>query len=167
VITTVAGLGSPGFEGDGKPAVEARLNSPNGIVIDGADNLFIADTFNHRIRMVDGSGVIKTVAGTRLQGYSGDGGMAVAAQLNTPFGIAVDSRNNLYIADTYNYRLRRVDSNGFISTVAGVGSFGYSGDGGLATEAQLSSVQGGGCRQDGQSLPCRSRQLPPQSGLCP
>ncbi len=142
VITTVAGRGSPGFEGDGKPAVEARLNAPYGIAIDGADNLFIADTFNHRIRMVDSSGIIKTIAGTGLQGYSGDGGMAMAAQLNTPFGIAVDARNNLYIADTYNYRVRRVDSNGFISTVAGIGSSGYSGDGGLATEALLSSVHG-------------------------
>ena len=135
-ITTFAGTGEPGFSGDGGPAVQARLSRPGDIAVDGAGNLFIADRFNHRIRKVDSSGVITTIAGTGERGYSGDGGPAVQARLSRPSGIAVDGAGNLFIADLNNHRIRKVDSSGIITTVAG-GTQGYGGDGGPAIEARL------------------------------
>ena len=105
--------------------------------MDSAGNLYIADAGNHRIRKVDASGNITTVAGNGTHGYSGDGGAATSASLNNPSGVAVDGAGNIYIADTYNQRIRKVDASGNISTVAGNGSFGFSGDGGAATSASL------------------------------
>jgi hypothetical protein len=137
-IITLAGTGSPGYNGDGGAANLAQLNTPYGVVVDAAGNLFIADGANHRIRKISSSGVITTVAGNGSSGYSGDGGPAISAQLSNPFGIAVDSSGNLFIADTYNHCIREVSSStGVIATVAGTGSFGFSGDGGAATSAQL------------------------------
>ena len=130
VITTVAGTGARGFSGDGGAAVEARLYQPTGVAVDGAGNLYIADTGNSRIRKVDAAGVITTVAGG---GSGGDGGAAVAAQLRYPRGVALDGSGNLYIADVGNNRIRKVDPAGVITTVAGDGTRGYSGDGGAAT----------------------------------
>ena len=153
IIETVAGTGSTGefgggFGGDGGPATAARLNIPAGVALDGAGNLYIADVWNHRIRKVDSAGTITTVAGNGREGYSGDGGPAVAAQLNRPFGVALDAAGNLYIADAWNHRIRKVDSAGTITTVAGSGRSGfgsmggYSGDGGAAVAAQLYSPTG-------------------------
>ena len=136
-ITTVAGTGESGFGGDGGPAVEAELYSPRGVAVDGAGNLFIADTSNHRIRMVDASGTITTVVGTGESGFGGDGGPAVEAEFDRPFGVAVDSAGNLFIADTSNHRIRMVDSTGTITTVAGTGASGFGGDGGPAVEAEF------------------------------
>ena len=137
VITTVAGTGMAGFSGDGGAATAAQLYSPYGVALDGAGNLYFADNRNERIRKVDSAGVITTVAGTGIYGFSGDGGAATAAQLNSPYGVALDGSGNLYIADTSNQRIRKVDSAGVITTVAGSGIFGFGGDGGAAVAAQL------------------------------
>lgn len=137
VIGTAAGTGIPGFSGDGLAATSAQLSSPNGIAVDSAGNLFIADTNNHRIREVSATGVISTVAGTGTPGFSGDGGAATAATLSGPSDVAVDAAGNLYIADTGNYRVRKVTTSGTIVTVAGNGSFASAGDRGPATAAAL------------------------------
>ena len=142
VITTVAGDGTAGFGGDGGAAVAAQLNSPAGVAPDGLGNLYIADQNNDRIRKVDAAGVITTVAGDGTRGYGGDGGAAVAAQLNSPAGVAPDGLGNLYIADQNNDRIRKVDAAGAIATVAGDGTFGYGGDGGAAVAAQLNFPAG-------------------------
>ena len=143
VITTVAGTGSFGLGGDGGPAVDAQLRYPSDVAVDGAGNFFIADNWNHRIRKVDSAGVITTVAGTGWGGgFSGDGGPATAARLNYPTGVAVDGAGNLFIADPDNHRIRKVDSAGVITTVAGTGEEGFSGDGGPATSARLDSPHG-------------------------
>src|SRR5207253_2019957 len=110
-------------------------NHPIGVALDGQGHLFIADTLNNRVREISG-GIISTVAGTGTAGYSGDGGQATSAQINNPYGVAVDAQGNVYIADSLNNRVRKV-SGGVISTVAGTGTAGYSGDGGQATSAQL------------------------------
>jgi sugar lactone lactonase YvrE len=142
VISTVAGNGYPGFDGDGRPATVTALNSPSGVAVDTAGNLFIADTYNQRIRKVTPGGVISTVAGNGTLGFSGDGNAATSAQLNSPSGIAVDAAGNLFIADASNYRVRKVTPGGLISTVAGNGTLGFSGDGGPATAAQLAYPHG-------------------------
>ena len=141
-ITTVAGTGTSGFSGDGGQATDARINAPRGVAVDGSGNLYIADTSNNRIRKVDSSGVITTVAGTGTLGFSGDGGQATAAKIWEPSGVEVDGSGNLYIADTQNYRIRKVDTSGTITTVVGVGLSGFGGDGGPATGAQIRSPQG-------------------------
>ena len=143
VVTTVAGTGEWGFSGDGGPAVEAQLYFPAGMAVDEAGNVYIADG-NHRIRKVDAStGIISTVAGTGTAGFSGDGGPAVEARLDEPHGVALDSAGNLYIADTNNNRIRKVDAAGVITTVAGPAGHGYfNGDGGPAVEARLRSPEG-------------------------
>jgi len=137
-ITTVAGNGNAGYSGDGGAAVSASLDEPYGVAVDGLGNLFIADTFNNRIRQVDTSGIITTLAGNGSAGYSGDGGAATNASLDGPYGVAVDSTGNLFIADTYNNRIRQVDTDGIVTTVAGNSGTGYSGDGGAAVHASLS-----------------------------
>ncbi len=142
VITTVAGSGTLGFSGDGGAATAARLTVPEGVAVDAAGNLYIADAGNHRIRKVDTGGVITTVAGSGTLGYGGDGGAATAAQLNWPRGVAVDAAGNVYIADVANHRIRKIDTEGAISTVAGAGTRGAGGDGGLATAAQLGFPNG-------------------------
>ena len=138
-ITTIAGGSS--FSGDGSAAESALLWRSYGIAFDSAGDLYVADPDDHRIRKIDRrTGIILTVAGTGLEGFSGDGGPAVAAKLNEPWGLALDGRGNLLIVDSSNNRIRMVDlSTGLISTVAGLGDgFGASGDGGLAAVARLS-----------------------------
>jgi class 3 adenylate cyclase/sugar lactone lactonase YvrE len=139
VITTFAGSGplTGGFAGDGGLATSARLNSPRGVAVDARGNVYIADTENNRIRRVEASGVITTFAGTGDPGFLGDGGPAASAQLSAPQGLALDSDGDLFIADTTNNRIRKVDPGGRISTVAGSGEAGFSGDGGPATAAKL------------------------------
>jgi sugar lactone lactonase YvrE len=142
-ITTVAGTGSAGGGGDGGPATGARLNAPHGIAADARGNLFIADTGNHRVRCVmASSGVISSVAGQGAPGYSGDGSRAVGARLNAPEDVAVAPNGDLYIADTRNHAIRRVTAGtGIILTSAGAGTPGYSGDGGAATAARLTTPE--------------------------
>src|SRR5437899_228459 len=143
-LTVVAGSGTFGFSGDGGPATAAGLAFPEGVAVDAAGDLFIADTFTARIRRVDAtSGIITTVAGNGFRGFNGDGGPATSANLTTPTGIAVDSSGNLFIADTENARIRRVDgATDIITSVAGNGTAGFSGDGGPATSAELSGPLG-------------------------
>ena len=141
-ITTVAGTGWEGHGGDGGPAVEARMYYPDSVAIDRAGNLFIADAWNQRIRRVDASGIITTIAGTGEMGHSGNNGLAVEAQLNGPAGVDVDGAGNLYIADTWNDRIRRVDRHGIITRIAGLGAPGFGGEGGPARLAPLRSPNG-------------------------
>lgn len=142
VIVTVAGTGEQGFGGDGGPATAALLDSPVGVAVDGAGNLYIGDTHNQRVREVlAASGNIVTAAGTGAAGFGGDGGPATAALLNTPTAVALDSAGNLYIVDTNNHRIREVSA-GTIQTVAGNGEQFFSGDGGPATAAGLDAPNG-------------------------
>jgi sugar lactone lactonase YvrE len=143
-ITTVAGTGEQGHAGDGGPATEATLGYPNEVAIDPLGNLYISD--GNRIRKIDTTGIITTIAGTGRPGFTGDGGPAVAAQLDDPTGIALDTVGNLYFIDRGNARIRRIDSEGIITTVAGAGGGTpadrgtdrcFSGDGGPATQAHL------------------------------
>jgi DNA-binding CsgD family transcriptional regulator len=138
VITTVAGTGTPGMSDDNEPAVRAELNAPQAVAVARDGTLYIADTGNERVRRVR-DGVITTVAGTGSEGYGGDGGLGTAAQLDVPLGLALDSRDNLYIADSGNDRVRKLDVGGRITTVAGNGVRGYAGDGGAAARAQLAA----------------------------
>ena len=148
MITTVVGDGTKGSSGDGGAATAAKLDAPYGVAVDGADNIYIAEYNNHRVRKVDTSATpwtISRVAGTesRISGYNGDGGAATEAWLNAPIGVAVDGSGNIYITDLLNERIRKVDATtGEISTVAGTGTPGYNGDGCRATTAQLSSPYG-------------------------
>ena len=142
IITTLAGNGTAGYSGDNGPATNAQLYYPYSVVVDASSNLFIADSYNQRIRMVGTNGIITTVVGNGVDGYSGDGGRASSAELYYPFGIALDAFGNLFIADFGNERIRTVTTNGIILTVAGNGTEGYSGDGGAATNAELNSPVG-------------------------
>ena len=158
IATTVAGNGTFGFSGDGGPATNAQLNGTSGMAVDDAGNLFIASA--GRIRKVSTSGIITTVAGNgtfgpRLGGssFSGDGGPATSAQLgNWSGGVAVDGGGNLFIADLFNFRIRKVSPNGIITTAAGNGTRGSSGDGGPATSAQLGNWSGGVAVDGGGNL---------------
>ncbi len=137
IITTVAGNGTAGFSGDGGQATAAEINAPEGVAFDIAGNFYIGDYHNYRVRMVNTSGIINTVAGNGTMGYSGDGGAATAAELNYPCGLTIDAENNIYIADLANNRVRKINTLGIINTIAGNGTQGYSGDGGQATAAEL------------------------------
>ena len=137
IINTVAGKSSAGFSGDGGAATNATLYYPFGVAVDTNGNLFIADSYNHRIRKVDTNGIINTVAGKSSAGFSGDGGAATNANLNRPKSVVLDGAGNLFIADVLNERVRKVDVYGVITTVAGNGSQYYSADGGVATNAGI------------------------------
>lgn len=141
IMTTVAGDGRQGFGGDGGAATAASIDSPGGLAIDAAGDLLIADTHNQRLRSVDAAtGVIRTIAGTGAAGYAGDSGTASTARLALPHGISVDAAGNIYIADTANQRVRRIDAaTGAITTIAGNGTQGFSGDNGSAAAAALDS----------------------------
>jgi hypothetical protein len=134
----VAGGGSGG---DGGAATNASLAVPQAVAINALGNLFIADSSAHRLRKVDTNGIITTLAGNGTNGFAGDGGQATNANLGFPSGVAADRFGNLFISDTATNRIRQVDSNGIITTVTGNGSYGYSGDGGAATNASLRSPQ--------------------------
>jgi len=137
-ITTIAGNGLDGFSGDGNLATLAGMSFPLGLARDQSGNLYFADANNNRIRKISTSGIISTVAGNGVGRFGGDGGQAFSASLNIPSDVAVDSAGNLYIADSGNNRVRKVDTTGIITTVAGTGTDGFSGDGGPASQAMLS-----------------------------
>jgi sugar lactone lactonase YvrE len=151
IIATIAGSEVPGFAGDGGLAVTAQINGPSAIAIDGTGNIFFADTGNSAIREINvTNGIISTVAGTLgSAGYSGNGVPATSALLSAPQGIAFDPNGNLYIADTGNHRIRKVDSAGTITNIAGIGTAGYSGDGGAPLAAQLFEPWGVAVANDG------------------
>jgi streptogramin lyase len=184
-ISTMAGIGSAGYTGDGGLAVNARLNVPFGVFVDQTGRVFIADTNNFVERMVNTDGIITTIAGSNFSsphgvfvdptgrlfiadsgannirmvdtnglstriagksdtsaGYTGDGGPAVLAQLNSPYGVSVDQTGRVFIADRLNNAIRMINTDGIITTVAGTGSPGYTGDGGPASSAQLNNPRG-------------------------
>ncbi|MFZ5699038.1 MAG: Ig-like domain-containing protein, partial [Pseudomonadota bacterium] len=149
IISTVAGNGTQGFGGDGGPATQARMYYPYGIAVAVDGSLYIVDRHNHRIRRVDPEGTIRTVAGNGRAGFSGDGGPATQARMNSLFGVAAAADGSLYIADTANHRIRRVGSDGIISTVAGNGLNGFSSDGGPATQARINAPFGVALAADG------------------
>lgn len=144
IITTVAGGSTAGAGGDHGPANAATLDRPVAVALDAAGDLFIADSESHRVRRVDAvTSIITTVAGEGTQGYAGDEGQAGSALLDSPQGLAVDANGNLYLSDTHNHRIRRIDgATGKITTVAGTGAFGYAGDVGPAVSARLALPQG-------------------------
>ncbi|MDE3000849.1 MAG: FG-GAP-like repeat-containing protein [Gemmatimonadota bacterium] len=138
-ILAFAGRDIPGYGGDGGAGVDANLSGPVGVATDSKGSVWITERFNHRIRKLDANGIITTFAGSFQEGFSGDGGSAVLAALNGPRGVAVDETGRVYIADTDNHRIRRVDADGTISTVAGTGESGFSRDGGPGTGTMLAS----------------------------
>ena len=142
VISTVAGNGTPGYGGDGGAATSAQLNWPVSVAVDSAGNIYIADFNNNVVRKVSTGGTISTVAGSGAAGYAGDGGPATASQLNGPASVALDPAGNLFIADSGNHRVRKINPAGTISTLAGNGILGDSGDGGPASQSQIASPAG-------------------------
>ena len=147
IISTVAGTGVPGYTGDNALAINATINTPRGIAVDQAGNIYFSQAT--AVRKIDSNGIITTVAGTGTAGFAGDGGLATNARINGPIGIFIDVSGNLYIADTGNNRIRKVDSAGIITTVGGSSSRGSSGDGGVATSAQLDTPSGVWVDSDG------------------
>jgi uncharacterized protein (TIGR03437 family) len=139
IITTYAGNGIPGYSGDRGPAISAELNFPVGVALDAQGNLYVADEGNHVIRRISANGIINTVAGNGNPNFDGDNGPATSAQID-PVAVAVDGKGNYYIADGDNYRIRKVDSNGIITTIAGTGAEGYTGDNGPATNGRIGFV---------------------------
>ena len=137
IITTIAGNGTGGDTGDGGLAVLAEIMDPSGVATDNYGNIYVS--FNSRIRKINSSGIISTIAGTGVPGFSGDGGPAVNAQVHDPWGIAVDNAGNLYFADSKNNRIRRIDDLGIITTIAGNGDTANIGDGGAATLASINT----------------------------
>ena len=171
IISTFAGTGTRGFSGDSGAATSAQMAQPYGVAVDIAGNVYIADTRNHRIRKVAaGSGVITTVAGSVIAGFSGDGGAATAARLNFPTGVAVNAAGDLFVADANNDRIRKI-SNGVISTVAGSSTSGYGGDGGVATAARSNhpfavAVDGADNLYIADQGNCRLRKVAAGTGSC-
>jgi sugar lactone lactonase YvrE len=143
IISTLAGNGTSGFSGDGGQATIAQLNQPKSFAVDSASNIYIADEDNNRIRKVDAStGIINTIAGNGINGYAGDGGLALNAEFSGGRGLTVDKYGNIYFPDTWNNRVRKIDANtGIINTIIGTGSIGYSGDRGLAINAELDNPE--------------------------
>ncbi len=137
IISTFAGTGAYASSGDGGLAINAQLWLPWGIAVDASGNVYVSEVNGHKIRKINTVGIISTFAGTGIGGFSGNGGPAVNAQLHSPQGITFDALGNLYIADETNEQIRKITTTGIISTFAGTGAWGYSGDGGLATNAQL------------------------------
>lgn len=136
-ITVVAGNRTKGYSGDGGPATSASLFAPTDVAFDRYGNMFVADGWNNCIRKINSQGIITTIAGTGIPGFSGDGGLATKALLRCPMALAFDSKGNLYVADCSNYRIRKITPLGFISTVGGTGIRGIYGDNGPATKAMI------------------------------
>ena len=141
IVTTIAGNGTRGYSGDGGPATQAQLAYPCKVAVDAAGNVYIPDAQNHRIRKVSPAGIFTTIAGTGTQGFSGDGGPAVNAEMAFPGSAVIDNAGNLYFGD-YNQVIRKIDGAGIITTYGGNGTYGYSGDGGLAVLASIALTEG-------------------------
>jgi len=154
IITTVAGTGASGFYGDSGPATNAQLDNPTWVAVDSSDNLYITDALNNRIRKVEhATGIISTIAGNGITGYSGDGGPAIGASFNAIQGLAVDKQGNLFVVDAQNYRIRKIVlATGIITTVIGVGIAGFSGDRGPASAARINGAYGICVDKDGNLL---------------
>ena len=142
IITTIAGNGTAGFSGDGGPAVKASFHFPSGLALDSKGNLYISDRSNNRVRVVTPKGIVNTYAGNGEEGYGGDSGPALKARIDRPFGLAIDKKDNLYIADRRNNRVRKVNPSGIITTAAGDGGFFYMGDNGPAYRASVAGPTG-------------------------
>ncbi|MCY4593906.1 MAG: hypothetical protein OXC19_03810, partial [Bryobacterales bacterium] len=142
IITTIAGTGEQGSSGDGGPAIEAKLDRPDAIAVDGEGNVYVAEYGSHRVRKIDTAGIITAFAGTGVKGHGGDGGPATDAKLDYVRGLAVDSAGNVYLTDMNQARVRRVDFGGTIDTVVGTGTSGWSGDDGPATKARIATPAG-------------------------
>ena len=142
IITTIVGTGTAGYSGDGGQGTAAELSNPYGVIFDATGNLYISDFGNNRIRKVNTSGIITTIAGTGTSRFSGDGGQATAAKIFHPSGITFDVSGNLYISDEGNSRIRTVNTSGIITTIIGTGTAGYSGDEGQATVAEVNATLG-------------------------
>ncbi len=150
IISTVAGSGIMAFGGDGGPATSATMHSPTGITLDDTGNLYIVDYNNNRVRKVNTSGVINTIAGSGLYpGSTGDGGLADTATLNHPWDIAIDSLGNIYVSQNGDHRIRKINPFGFISTICGDGTSGFTGDGGPSTAARVYFPKGIVCDKAG------------------
>ena len=149
IITTVAGNGTAGFSGDGGKATEAMLRHPSGVAVDDKGNIFISDRSNERVRVVNRKGIISTYAGNGIDGAKGDSGPATKGQLSKPFGLALDKKGNLYIADRKSNRVRMVTPQGILHTVAGDGGFFFSGDNGPAYRASVAGPTGVAVAKDG------------------
>jgi hypothetical protein len=137
IISTFAGTGISGFSGDGGPATAAQMATPTCAFMDGSGNMYIADELNNRVRKIDASGTITTIAGTGAPGFGGDGGPATAALLSYPYAVIKDATGNIYIADRSNNRIRKINPSGIIRTIAGTGTPAFGGDGGPATAADM------------------------------
>ena len=144
IITTVAGNGAPGYSGDGGPATSAQFNNPICVALDAAGNIYVSDFYNHRVRKIDAStGIINTIAGTGVAGFSGDGGLAVNAQINNPTDLCVDATGNVYFNDDQNFRVRKINAaTGIITTVVGNGAGNYAGGTVLAINAGIGYPNG-------------------------
>lgn len=140
IISTIAGSGATGYSGDGGPATMASMHLPDQICADAAGNVYFSDFYNNVVRRISTSGIITTFAGNGIAGFSGDGGPATSAKLHGPAGVHFDLAGNLYVCDATNNRIRKVATDGIISTIAGIGTAGFSGDGGPALLAQLNNV---------------------------
>ncbi|MFB3079588.1 MAG: hypothetical protein ACE1Y4_16435, partial [Lysobacterales bacterium] len=142
VISTIGGDGTAGYSGDGGAATVAQLNQPSGIALDSGGNVIFSDTMNSRIRKITPGGIISTIAGTGTAGYSGDGGLATLAEITNPQGIFIDSADNIYFVDWSNHVIRKFTDGGNISTIAGLGSSGYTGDEDNAMQAEFDNPRG-------------------------
>ena len=152
IITTVAGIGEPGYAGDDGPATEAKLNKPYNILIDGKDRLLIADSNNHVIRRVDDNGVITTIVGSGRKGYAGDGGPALEARLDTPQALFLAAKPLLYVGDEHNHVVRVLGPDGTLSHLIGTGEPGFAADGTPARVAPLNDPEGILVREDGSII---------------
>jgi RHS repeat-associated protein len=167
-IWLFAGTGAPGAAGDFGKAVEAAVGDPAGVAVGNDGSVYVAQSAEHRIRRIRPDGIIEPFAGTGIGTFSGDGGPATRAALNWPVGLVVGSEGSLYIADSFNHRVRRVSTDGSIQTVAGMGLLGFDGDGGPATEAKLNEPRGLALAPDGTLVVGdvqRVRRIDPASGL--
>ena len=142
IIDSIAGVGLSGYTGDGGPAQQARIGNPTAIRFDGEDNLYFSDSKFHVVRKINTNGVISTVAGSGKPGFSPDGTLAINASLHAPHGLAITAEGIVYVSDSYNNRVRRIDGSGTLETVAGCNIPGFAGDGDTATSGSLNQPHG-------------------------